>query len=408
MRVLYVHQYFSAPFGFFPGRTFVLASELARAGYCVTICTGFCLGADSGIDSPFKRGVRFGSWEGMRIIQLKVAYSNSMELSARCSSFVVFAVATLILALSRRWEIVVSSSTPLTVVAPLIVSKVVWGSRCVFEVRDRWPEVPAALGVISGSAVYFAYWLEMLAVKIADSVIVLAPSTLVGYRRLGCELKALFLVPNGCDENAVFLRRVNLGIEGVREGSVKVAYFGSLGLANGLKFFLNVAEICLNWGYPFVFLLIGDGKMRDVLVLRTMRRHLRSVMFFDSVPRCRLREVLSALDVAFHCLDNHLIFSDAVSPNKIFEALSAGMPVITNCQSWIGRRLTECGAGVVLPAGDTYAFVRELVKLGADSEKRTRMGWAGVQVSWAEFSVRRFAVQFSDFLGGHEHIDLEG
>lgn len=404
MKVLYLHQYFSFPFGSQPGRSYVFAAQLAAAGCNVTICTGFGLGSDSGIDTPFRLGVRSVRLGRIRVLQFNIGYSNSMNFGERYSSFIAYAVATLILGVARRWDLIISSSTPLTVVIPLIVCKIVRRVRCVFEVRDRWPEVPLAFGVISKGAARIGDWLERLAVKLAETVIVLAPRTAAGYRRLGCELEKVFLIPNGCDLSISIEREGGLSLERIKKDALKIIYFGTLGKANNLNFVLRVAKICRRQNSSISFFIIGEGKMKEELVRRVREEEISLMMFFDSVPRTRLRDVLRSSDLAVHCLENNWIFSEGASPNKIFEALAAGLPVISNCQGWIGRRLAEGGAGIVLPAGDPFSFAHHLLMVAADIEKRSQMSLAAVQFCATDASMQCLSIQFKGAIGRNWNV----
>jgi len=145
-RILYLHQHFSTPEGSTATRAFAQARALAAAGHAVTLATGRYEGAATGLDGPFRHGRREGRVAGFTVVEFDIAYRGAMGLPARSLAFVRFAARAAPLAL-RPWDLVVASSTPLTVALPALLARRLRGTPFVFEMRDPWPELPAALGL---------------------------------------------------------------------------------------------------------------------------------------------------------------------------------------------------------------------------------------------------------------------
>ena len=73
--------------------------------------------------------------------------------------------------------------------------------------------------------------------------------------------------------------------------------------------------------------------------------------FLPVVPKEQLANVFVAADVGLHTLAQAELFKEAMSPNKLYDYLAAGLPVVTNVGGQLERRLVEVGCAVRGSAG---------------------------------------------------------
>jgi hypothetical protein len=124
LRILYLHQHYSRPTGSTATRSFLQARALAEAGHAVARACGRYRGAETGLDAPFRRGRRSGAPDGFEVVEFDIPCANAQSLPARGLGFLRYAAATSRLALGAPWDLVVASSTPLTVALPLSGARV--------------------------------------------------------------------------------------------------------------------------------------------------------------------------------------------------------------------------------------------------------------------------------------------
>jgi glycosyltransferase involved in cell wall biosynthesis len=74
------------------------------------------------------------------------------------------------------------------------------------------------------------------------------------------------------------------------------------------------------------------------------------------------------------------------SPNKFFDSLAAGKPVVVNVDGWLRRLVEENDAGVYAPAGDGPALARALADLARNPESVRRMGANARALAEREFA----------------------
>jgi glycosyltransferase involved in cell wall biosynthesis len=364
MRVLYFHQHFSTPRGSAGTRSYEMARRLVDTGHSVTIVCGSYGIGHTGLEGPFVGGRRKGLVEGIEVIEFDLAYSNKDGAAKRILTFATFALKSSWIAVSEPADIVFASTTPLTAALPGIAAKWLRGRRFVFEVRDLWPELPKAMGVITNPVILNAMsLLEWMAYKSADRLIALSPGIAKGVSRFGARPGNVAMVPNGCDLEMFGAPVQSWRPEGVEADDFMAIFTGTHGPANGLHAVVDAAVELKRRGITGIRLvLVGDGKEKAELQRRAQAEGLAEfLVFHPSVPKTQLTGLMASADLGMQILANVPAFYYGTSPNKFFDYLAAGLPVLTNYPGWIADLVTSHGAGVVAAPNDAGAFVDALL-----------------------------------------------
>lgn len=387
MRVLYFHQHFSTPKGATGIRSFQMARRLIEHGHQVTMVCGSYAGADTGLSSRFLRGVRRGTVDGINVIEFDLGYSNKDRYIKRASTFLKFGLRSVGLAFSEPYDVLFATTTPLTAGIPGILARWVRGKPFVFEVRDLWPELPRAMGVIRNPFVLAAMSaLEWLSYRSAYHLIGLAPGIVEGIHARGVPRARITLIPNGCDLDLFGSATAAWRPRGVGAGDFMAAYAGTIGIANGLDAVLDAAaELKRRRNQHIKLVLIGQGKLRSELEARARRDTLENVIFCDPVPKSQLAGLMAATDVGLQLLANVPAFYFGTSPNKFFDYIAAGIPVLNNYPGWVADLIEETKCGVAVAPGDPVAFADALERLAADRTALRAMGQRARQLAAHEF-----------------------
>jgi len=164
MHVLYFHQHFTTPDGSTGTRSYEVSKRLLATGHRVTMVCGAAVLSKTGLSGPFLNGRREGSVDGIYVIELELPYSNYQSFLRRSWTFLHFAFRSIVLALRLDYDVLFATSTPLTAALPGIAARWLRRKPFVFEVRDLWPELPRAMGVIRNRMVLLMMdWLEFVA-----------------------------------------------------------------------------------------------------------------------------------------------------------------------------------------------------------------------------------------------------
>jgi glycosyltransferase involved in cell wall biosynthesis len=344
----------------------------------------------------------------MRVHRLPVPYSNNMSYARRIISFAQFAAMAGVRAARVDPDIVLASSTPLTIVIPGLVAASARRRRFVYEVRDLWPEVPIEMGALrSPLSKYLAVRLALAAYRRADSVIALSPGMAEGVVRRGYPRERVAVVPNAADLD-LFAPRPAQAAAFRSERSwlgdrPLVVYTGTFGTVNGVEYLVRLAAAVRPLDPDVRFLLVGRGAGYEPA--RTLARRLgvldETVFLSEAIPRSQLPVVLGAASIATSVVIPVPVLEHN-SANKFFDALAAGRPIAINHGGWQADLLTETGAGLVLDPHDLSAAAQLLVRRLADPAWLTTAGEAALRLATERFARDTLYEQFERAVIGSE------
>ena len=383
MRVLYFHQHFSTPKGATGIRSYEMAKRLIKRGHDVTMVCGSYGGGNTGLISSFEKGRREGVVDSIRIIEFDIAYSNNDGFIKRALTFFSFALRSIRLALTEKYDVVFATTTPLTAGVPGIFAR--WFKRkpFVFEIRDLWPELPREMGVITNPVIlYLMGVLEWVSYHSSNRCIGLSPGIVKGIERCGISQEKIALVPNGCDLGIFGQASEPWRPEGVADNDLMAIFTGTHGMANGLDSALDAAGELLKRGNQDVkIVLVGQGKLKEGLQERAASENLSNVVFHDPVNKEKLSGLMKSADIGLQLLSNIPAFYYGTSPNKFFDYISAGLPVLNNYPGWLAEMINEKDCGFEIPPDDPIAFADALESAAGNKESLKLMGANALQLA---------------------------
>ena len=180
-------------------RSYEVARRLASLGHSVIMLT-------SDRDGLFanETGWTITNEAEIEVHWLNVPYSNKMSYFKRSVAFLKFMFFSIHYSKNFKPDVVLASSTPLTIAIPGVRISKRNNVPLVFEVRDLWPEIPIALKVIQNPAlIYLSRKLADWAYKNAESVIALSPQMKEGIFKRNAD-KFIKTIPNGSDVEVFF------------------------------------------------------------------------------------------------------------------------------------------------------------------------------------------------------------
>ncbi|PWY56591.1 glycosyltransferase WbuB [Legionella qingyii] len=362
MRILYFHQHFSTPKGTTGIRSYEMARQLIKRGHQVTMVCGSYGAAQTGLSQPFVRGCRKGTVDGIKIIEFDLAYSNKDRFLTRTGIFFKFAFRSTSLVFTEKYDLLFATTTPLTVGIPGIFARWFRRKPFVFEVRDLWPELPRAMGVIRNRFVLGAMSvLEWASYRSAHRLIGLSPGIVQGITKHRVSNDTVKLIPNGCDLHIFSEPVLEWQPPGVNSEDFLAVYSGTHGIANGLDAVLDAAmELKQRGRNDIKLLLIGDGKLKAELQKRAIREALDNIIFHAPVDKIKLAGLMKRADLGLQILANVPAFYYGTSPNKFFDYIAAGLPVLNNYPGWLAELIYEKDCGFVVPPENPVAFADAL------------------------------------------------
>jgi len=396
MHILLIHQAFAAldePGG---TRHHELARHLVQQGHRVTVIASpisYLTGDES------QQGARrMVDNLGVRIIRSYTLPVLHQSFFLRVFSFLSFMVSSFINGLLVRKVDLVWGTTP-----PIFQGPTAWllarlkGVPFLLEVRDLWPAFAVAVGVLQNKLlIRLSEWLERFLYHHADRVMVNSPGFIGHVESRGAE--NVRLIPNGADPDMFDPQQSGNGFRkqhGLSEAFIAL-YAGAHGLSNDLDVVLDAAAL-LQSEEDIQFVLLGSGKEKDRLVAEAEERGLENVVFLPPVPKKDMRDALAAADACLAILKPIELYKTTY-PNKVFDYMAAGRPVILAIDGVIRQVVEEAGAGLPVPPGNPQALADAVVSLARDPKKGHQMGRNGRKVIEKNFSREQLADEFTTLL----------
>ena len=377
MHILLIHQAFAALDEAGGTRHHELARLLAARGHRVTIIAGqvsYLSGKATGKNSWLERREDV---PGVTILRAYTYPALHRSFVHRVLSFFSFMMSSLIAGLGvREVDLVWGTSPPIFQGATAWLLARLKGAAFLFEVRDLWPAFAIAVGVLrSRTLIAASLWLEGFLYRRADCVMVNSPGYVQHVRERGA--RRVELIPNGADSRMFdpqgrgmrFRQEHGLGDDFV------VLYAGAHGLSNDLEVVLQAASL-LRGEAGFRFVLVGDGKEKPALQAAARGMGLDNVCFVPPVPKEGMSEVMAAADACLAIL-KPLEMYKTTYPNKVFDYMAAGRPVVLAIDGVIRAVVEEAGAGLAVQPGDAAGMAEAIRCLARDRGAARAMGAAG-------------------------------
>jgi glycosyltransferase involved in cell wall biosynthesis len=146
-------------------------------------------------------------------------------------------------------------------------------------------------------------------------------------------------------------------------------------MSNDLEIILRAA-VSLRENEAIQFLLIGDGKEKHKLEALARDLLLEYVHFLPSVPKREMPEILASSQACIAILKPLEAFK-MTYPNKVFDYMAAGRPVILVIDGVVRQVVEEAEAGIFVQPGDSDQLAQAILKLAQDRILGRRMGLAG-------------------------------
>lgn len=402
MHVLYFHQHFSTPQGSAGTRSYEMAQALIQAGHSVTMVCGSYVQGNTGLNMTFEKGRRRGPVDGIDVIEFDLNYGNHMGFVQRLGVFLKFALGSVGVALREPADVVFATTTPLTAGIPGIFARWLTRKPFVFEVRDLWPELPKAMGVITNPVVLgLMSVLEWASYRSADRLVGLSPGIVEGIAARGVDKSRIAMVPNGCDLDLFSTPQDAWRPEGVRDDQLLAIFTGTHGNANGLDAVLNAAAVLKERGRDDIRIaLVGQGREKPKLKAQAQERGLDNVLFLDPVPKTKLSGLMAGADIGLQVLRNVPAFYYGTSPNKFFDYISAGLPVLNNYPGWLAGLIEETDCGFAVPPDDPTAFADALIAAALDRDALRQKGVNAQELAKARFARAKLSSDWVEWVTG--------
>ena len=276
--------------------------------------------------------------------------------------------------------VVYSPPLPLGLLGGMVKHR--YGAKFLLNIQDIFPQNAIDLGILrSKLAIRFFEHLEKKIYGLADVITFHSE----GGRRFLIEKKnvperKIVMVPNWVDIAAY---EAGVGVRSFRkewglEGRFIFLFAGIFGPAQGLEFVLHVANELKDMG-DVVFLLVGDGMMKEKIEARANELHLTNVVVKPFVSQEEYAALVSESDVGLACLS--MRNKTSFVPGKLLGYMAAAKPVLAflNKESDGFHLIEKAQCGYATTSDNIGEAARLARTMYGERNKLVAMGARGLQ-----------------------------
>jgi len=368
LKILLIHQYFLEPTDGGGSRFNEMTRIWSEQGHEITVLAGM-MHANGKEKIPEYKGKYFVNkkHDKVNVWRCHVSESYNSGFLGRLWGYFSFVFSSIWAGLFKtkeKYDIILVTSPPLFVGITAYVLSRFKRIPFVFEVRDLWPESAIDTGVVTNKwIIKFAYWFEGFIYKKAKLINVLTPAfrdTLISQKAVP-EAKVVF-IPNAADFslsdeliNSHF-DRVDFKVKNNWQDKFVITYVGAHGVANHLIQVLETADLIQSKLPNVLFVLIGNGMQKEMLIEEAKLRKLTNVQFIDSVPKKDVFKYIIASDFGMSVLKKVDTFKTIYS-NKTFDYMACKTPLFLLIDGVSRQLVEEAQCGVFVEPENPQAFV---------------------------------------------------
>jgi glycosyltransferase involved in cell wall biosynthesis len=408
-RILVLSQYYAPEPGAPPIRLGAMTRELKKLGVDVAVVTGM---------PNYPKGVIFDAYrgkltmreevEGVSVRRVWLYPASGRGAIKRLANYLSFtATAAVALVAEGGVDLVFVEAQPITLAVPALLNQLLRGVPYVYNTpdlqveyaaEDRWVGVRALVGA--------AKVLEQQLMKRALSVTTVTHAFIEHFvKERDLPLSHFTFLPNGADTERLYPspRDAELALK-LGVGDRKVFTFaGTHAPYQGIEVILEAAAL-LRDRSDIVFLMVGEGPMRQPLIDRARAEGLENVLFRSS-PFHEMRALMSLTTASLVVL-RPLGISKMMRLSKAVPPLACGVPIIYAGWGETASIVQREQVGFTVEPGDARRLADAVLTLADNPARRDELGRRGRalverEMSWA-FIVRDWVRQIERVIDGKE------
>lgn len=369
---IWIFNHYAVPMEYYPhGRVHWFAKYLRQYGHTVTV-----FAASTVHNSDINLIETEDKYKCMTINDVQYVYlkTSLYEGNGRSRVFNMFQYMFALLKTAKNFprpdKILAMSVHPLTCVAGIRLARK-YKIQCVVDIADLWPESLKVYGILKRNSLIlkFLYLGEKWIYKHANAIIF----TMEGGKKYiqdrgwkkDIREEKIFNINNGIDLKEFDYNAVNYKLDDPDledDTKLKVVYTGAIRAANNIKTLVDVADIAQKQGKSeMLFLVYGSGNEKEQLIKYCKEHKIYNIRFKNKVDKKFIPYILQKADVnVWHFIDNDILRYGG-SPNKLFEYLAAGRPILSTNRIHYNL-VKRYNAGIVNEVGTPENIYESLVR----------------------------------------------
>ncbi len=157
---------------------------------------------------------------------------------------------------------------------------------------------------------------------------------------------------------------------GIRRNCMVVTFVGIFGFSYDLETVVHAAKVIEEQGkYPIQFVIVGDGDQKDKL--QKLANGISTIVLTGWLDNESVEKLIGLSSICLAAYSDH---ATQTLPNKPFEYMAAGLPLLSSLKGELEYLITEERIGLQYKAGDINSLVQQIVWLYENPNERKEMG----------------------------------
>lgn len=301
----------------------------------------------------------------------------------------------------KEYDIILLQSNPNSFLHAIYLKRII-NKPIILNLYDVFPGHAMSIGVIKNKLVFNIFQkLQNILYKKCKYIVAMSEDMKQQLLGVNVQESKLKVINNWFDDsifktidrknNKFFLKFPELD-----QNKFYIQFAGLLGYVFDYNIFLETAELLQN-DKDIVFLLIGDGNQKDLVISELEKRKITNVKYYPWQPLDMIADVYNACDVGFIPLKKGVIGNGI--PSKACQLMAAGKVVLNSVEESDYSRLfkkNEMGINVTTYNAKDIASV--IVNLKSDNSLRNKIGNNAREYSYAHYSRNTNTKLFIDLI----------
>jgi glycosyltransferase involved in cell wall biosynthesis len=244
-------------------------------------------------------------------------------------------------------------------ILPALIYKALFKKKVIYDIFDFYADhlraTPQGIKRLIRSV-------DLWAIEHADAVILVDDARIV--QIAGTHPRRVVVIYNSPED----ISYCSIPNQKANVTALNLAYIGLIQLERGLSEVIEVIGNHPDWTLD----LAGFGG--DEKIILEKARELPNVRWHGRIPYRDCIELSAKADVLFALYDPRIPNHRFSSPNKVFEAMMLGKPIVVARDTNMDRIVEQANAGIVVEYGDVAALERAFLRLEKEPDYRLRLG----------------------------------
>lgn len=246
-------------------------------------------------------------------------------------------------------------------VIPTIPIKIIRKNKLVYDIFDFYSEtlplnIPKLL-------TFLVSRMEIFSIRFADYVIIVDECRYIQIKE--ASIKNLAVIMNCPSENHILNERMP------KHEIFTVFYGGMISKTRGLTELINA----INGEHDITLIIAGMGEDEDLY--RPIFENTKNIISLGWINYQKYIELTAQADAVFGFYDPSIPNNKLASPNKLFEAMMCGTPIIINEETSMRNIVSANKCGIIIPYNNVSLLRESILKLKDKPHIATEFGLNG-------------------------------